>query len=115
MRNNEYQLKKGASGAVIIVTLYDANGVVDLSGYTSVKMTARKGSATPVLDHIAMTIDPVPTTGKVSYAFDGTTSNIAVGTYSLEFKATDPMGDVQYFPTNKQKPYAVLNVLKTLE
>jgi hypothetical protein len=115
MKNNEYQLKQGASGAVITVTLYDANGIVDLTGYTSIKMTARKGGATPVLDHIVMTINPDPTTGKASYAFDATTSNIAVGQYSLEFKATDPTGDVQYFPVNKQKKYGILTVLKTLE
>lgn len=114
MATTEYVLKRGASGAVISVTLRDANGVFDLTGFSSVKMTARKGTQTPVLDEVTMSIGSPATAGVVTYAFTPTTSDIFPGTYDLEFVGTDASGDKHYFPTNKRTPYGKLIVQRNL-
>ena len=114
--NNEYVLKRGEVGTLLEFTLNDNDGAVNLNGWT-VTITAKKGSNTPVIDEAACTLEPnQPTTGKGkgTYEFDSTTANIPSGTYNLEFKATNPSGDVYYFPKTHKEPYALLYVVEPL-
>ena len=114
--NDEYILKRGEVGSLMQFTLKDEDGAVNLNGWT-VTVTARKGSAAPVIDEAACVLEAnQPTTGKGkgSYEFDATTANIPAGTYNLEFKAVNPGGDVYYFPKNRKEPYARLFVIEPL-
>ena len=114
--NNEYVLKRGEVGTLLSFTLSDVNGAVNLNGWTVV-VTAKKGSATPVIDEAACVLLPNQSTtdkGKGTYEFDSTTANIPAGTYNLEFKATNPSGDVYYFPKTHKEPYALLYVVEPL-
>lgn len=114
--NNEYVLKRGEVGSLMNFTLSDENGAVNLTGW-SVVLTAKKGSSTPVIDEAACTIlgnQSTTNTGKGTYEFDSTTANIAAGTYNLEFKATNPSGDIYYFPKTHKEPFALLYVVEPL-
>jgi hypothetical protein len=112
-RNIEFEMKRGASGAVITPTLSDANGAFDLTGFASVVMTASKGDVT-VLDAVEMDIDPdqEANTGVVSYAFTAETADIVPDTYNLEFVGTDADGGVHVWPTDRTKPFGKLIVLE---
>lgn len=114
--NDEYILKRGEVGTVMSFTLSDANGAVNLNGWT-VTVSARKGSATPAIDEAACVLLPNQATtdkGKGTYEFDSTTANIEKGVYDLEFKAVSPTLDVYYFPKEKHEPYAKLRVIEPL-
>lgn len=112
MSNSTFTIKRGASGAVMTVTLRDEDGVVDLTGFTGVTVTASMGDDSPVMAALAMAFAADRTTGIVSYAFTPTTSDIEPGTYDLEFEGTDASGDKHVFPTNKNVPYGKLVVQK---
>lgn len=109
-----YRLKKGESGAVITATLKANGSAVNLTGFTAVRIIAKKRSGTAVLDQACTSA--FDATGVVSYAFDGTTSNIAKGDYLLEFKATDASGDLHYFPKGEgdARNYGTLKVTDPL-
>jgi hypothetical protein len=112
----EYVLKRGEVGTLLEFTLSDANGAVNLNGWT-VTMTAKKGSADPVIDEVPCVLLPNQATtdkGKGTYEWDATTANIPAGTYNLEFKAVNPSGDVFYFPKTYKEPYAILRVVESL-
>lgn len=103
----EFVLKRGSTGAVMVATLKDAAGAVDLTGWT-IKLTLKLGnSAVPQIDESDCVVDPdqVANKGKVRHLFDETNCNIPKGVYNAEFKATDPNGEIHYFPTEKNNLY----------
>jgi hypothetical protein len=118
MPNNEFTIKRGASSAILIATLSDEDGEVDLTGFQGVEMVAARtiGMATPEIDGVACVIDPdqVANTGKVRFFFDATTANIPLGEYYIEFYGTDAGGDVHIFPTGGPVDYGKLYVLESL-
>jgi hypothetical protein len=115
MPNNEFTIKQGATGAVLIATLSDENGEVDLSDFEGVTMTASNG-ATPAIDAEPCVIDPdqEANTGKIRFFFDVTTANIPVGEYYIEFRATDATDGVHIFPTGGSTDYGKLYVTESL-
>lgn len=115
-RNREYILKRGEEGSLLEATLYDEDGAVNLTGWT-VTVTARRGTAAPVIDDAACTVlaDQATTgRGRITYEFDASTANVAKGVYDLEFKGTAADNSVFYFPKSKEKPYGVLRVIESL-
>ena len=111
MANNEFTLKRGATGAKIEATLSDTAGAFNLSG-GAVTITVAKQGQTPVIDDAACDI-VTAADGTIKYEFDETTANIAAGEYNVEFKATIS-GEVYIFPTDKRRPYGKLIVKESL-
>lgn len=111
----EYVLKKGEVGTIMEFTLKDADGAVNLNGWT-VTMSVKKGSASPVIDEAACSVDANQTTnkGKGTYEWTNVTANIDAGKYNMEFKAVNPGGDVYYFPKTAKEPFAILKVIEPL-
>jgi len=113
----EYVLKRGEVGTLLEFTLSDANGTVNLNGWT-VTMTAKRGAVAPVIDAAACTLAANQATtgkGKGTYTFTETTANIPVGQYDLEFKAVAPGGAVYYFPKSRAQRFASLLVINPLD
>lgn len=113
MNNLEFTIKKGSVGAVMVATLSDESGPVDLTSKT-VTVKAKKG-ATIVLNNAACTVDADPTTGKVSYTFGSEINTISADEYQLEFKVVQG-GNTDYFPTSKtgSRTYGILRVQESL-
>ena len=117
MKMSEYVLKRGEVGTVLEFTLKDANGPVNLNGWT-VTVTAKRGANAPVIDAAACTLaanQPTTGKGKGSYTFTSTTANIAVGLYDLEFKGVTPAGAVYFFPKSRDERFASLLVMEPLD
>ena len=113
----EYILKRGEVGTRLNFTLKDADGAVNLTGWT-VTVTARRGANAPVIDNAACTLEANQTTtgkGKAYYSFTSTTANVAVGSYDLEFKGVAPGNVVHYFPKSRDARFAKLLVISPLE
>jgi hypothetical protein len=116
MPNNRFTIKQGATGAVLVATLSDENGEVDLTDFSAVTMTAlSERSETPAIDAEPCVIDPDQETnpGVVRFNFDSDTANIAVGEYLIEFRATNASG-VHIFPTGGMSEYGRLAVTAPL-
>lgn len=113
----EYILKRGEVGTRLNFTLKDADGAINLTGWT-VTVTARRGANAPVIDNAACTLEANQTTtgkGKAYYTFTSTTANVAVGSYDLEFKGVAPGNVVHYFPKSRDARFAKLLVISPLE
>ena len=108
----EFTLKRGATGAVMEVTLTDENGAFDLTGFASVTLTAKKGTDSPVINAVACTV-VTPASGLISFAFTSSAS-IAAGEYDMEFKAIDGSGKIYIFPSDPDAPYGRLIVKEAL-
>jgi hypothetical protein len=114
---SEYVLKRGEVGTLLEFTLKDADGAVNMNGWT-VTVTARRGSNDPVIDNAACTLvanQPTTGKGKGSYTFTNVTANIPVGVYDLEFKGVAPGGIVHYFPKSRDERFASLLVINPLD
>ena len=71
----------------------------DLTGNSNVKFSMwLPGSTTPKIDEQNMTVDPDPTTGKVTYNFQSGDLDTP-GKYLAEMKVTFGSGKVQTAPT----------------
>jgi hypothetical protein len=113
----EYILKRGEVGTLLEFTLKDANGAVNLNGWT-VTVTARRGNNAPVIDDEACTLLPNQATtdkGKGYYTFTSESAVIPVGAYDLEFKGVAPGPAVHYFPKSREQRFAKLLVIDPLE
>jgi hypothetical protein len=108
MSNTKVVVKIGET-VTLSATLQDTDEAtnqlksLDLTGYQSVKMTAKKGS-TVIINDRSCTILPnqdTTNTGKVTCTFTATVANfpnLVKGKCELEFKATDAAGGLHYFP-----------------
>ena len=94
------------------VTLTDENGAFDLTGFSTVTLTAKRGSDSPVINAASCSI-VTPASGIISFAFTNSAS-IAAGEYDMEFKATDGTGKVYIFPSDPEAPYGRLIVKEAL-
>jgi hypothetical protein len=118
--NLVFRLVQGESGATLTATLKENDVAVNFTteNIVSVDVIARSSpTATPVLDEPCTIVTAA--SGVISYAFDGTTSDIAGSQagkdYLLQFKATDAAGDFHYFPKQDgRRAYGVLRVFKSL-
>ena len=101
--NRTTRVKRGETGHVINVTLYEDNGdELDLSTPSTwtveIEVTA-SGSATNLLAGTAMTVlNQVTYPGQATYAMTLADVSLAAGTYDLEVIATNPTGRVFRFP-----------------
>lgn len=94
------------------VTLLDENGAFDLTGFSTVTLTAKRGSDSPVINAASCSI-VTPASGIISFAFTNSAS-IAAGEYDMEFKATDGTGKIYIFPSDPEAPYGRLIVKEAL-
>lgn len=109
MSDNTKAVVKIGETVTLNVTLKDTDqttGVLvplDLTGYLSVKMSAKKGTTT-IINQAACTIlanQSTTNTGKITCTIAATVANfpnLSKGKCNLEFKATDAAGGVHYFP-----------------
>lgn len=109
MSDNTKVVVKIGETVTLNVTLKDTDettgalAAFDLTGYLSVKMTAKKGS-TVIINQQSCTIlanQSTTNTGKVTCTFTATVANfpnLVKGKCNLEFKATDAAGGIHYFP-----------------
>lgn len=115
-KNTNYTLKRGETGTELAFTLYDADGAVNLAGWTVTLSAKQQGEDAAIAD-AACTVGPNQTTtgkGKGVFTFDPETAAIPAGSYDLEFKGVSPGGAVHYFPKSKGRPYASLTVIEPL-
>ena len=101
-----FYLCKNDTLPVLVVTLLDPDGSVhDLTGATSATLHVRDAEGNKL--SAAMTIDPDPTTGKVSYTFTAANwtagAPMAVGYQRMEYEIAGPGGAVLTFPNGLEK------------
>ena len=111
--NRTTRVKRGETGHVITVTLYDDNDdPLDLSAGGSwtvtIKVTA-SGSTTNLLAGSSMTnANQVTYPGRCSYTMTSNDALIAAGEYDIEITATSPAGRVSRFPKDDGTAFGTL-------
>lgn len=107
----DWTMKKDDLLPVLILTLEDVNGAVDLSGASSakLKMILRNSLGSTPKINAAITIDPdqVANKGKVTYTWQGGDTD-TVGNYYAEVEVlygTDPLT----FPNNKYYTVSIID------
>lgn len=110
-----WTFKRGSVGKVLEGNLRDANGPFEITGTLTV--TAKKAGVSPVINAASCTPDADQTANKGDFTFtlDGTTANIAAGTYNIEFRHVDG-ANVSVWPDdpNASKMYGKLVVTEAL-
>ena len=105
----DFYIRQGDTVPIIVATLQDANGVVDLTNATSVAFhMANPGTARVKTLGTCDIIDLRE--GKVSYAWTATDTDTA-GLWSGEFKVTWGDGTIERFPNDHN---IVIQILTSL-
>lgn len=116
MRNYETTARMGETGFVIIASLIDENGPVDLTGWQSINLDVKTTSGTAIVANSSCSITDVAN-GVVSIPLDITIAafpNMRKGRHRMIFTGIDSSGDVHTFPKSERRPYGTLIVLEAL-
>lgn len=104
---SDYILKKNDTWPPLVATLNDANGPIDLTQATQVRLILKSNT-------LRITTSPVnivaPTSGQISYTW-ATGDTAQSGDYSLEFEITWTNGGIETVPNSSYLTVTIVDDL----